>query len=262
VLGELPWRSARARRRRPASTPPVWVTYAASRNRQRDATLQAWCVLCAAHACVSGGSPTPGPPGGCANTRGDFLRGRGWPTRKLLPRRSTTRRRPAEVPAQPSNKGPQKIAACCEPFTRWHPKFSGLACCSGGAEMATSPASPQALAAAQAKKRGRPAGSSQPSKCRACSRNRKECGEGCVTWPGHTLARSPLLQPDAEPTPPPQGAMPSACTVCSCDARCRIIPPPVPRRRSIVSSRPRGAGGYFAFGRPAWACCGGVATMT
>jgi hypothetical protein len=36
-----------------------------------------------------------------------------------------------------------------------------------------------------------------------------------------------------------------------CDAPCRIIPPPVPRRRSIISSRPRGAGGYFAFRRPA-----------
>ena len=35
----------------------------------------------------------------------------------------------------------------------------------------------------------------------------------------------------------------------------RIIPPPVPRRRSIISSRPRGAGGDFAFGRPARACC-------
>ena len=35
-----------------------------------------------------------------------------------------------------------------------------------------------------------------------------------------------------------------------CDAPC-IIPPPVPRRRSIISSRARGAGGFSAFGRPA-----------
>ena len=32
-----------------------------------------------------------------------------------------------------------------------------------------------------------------------------------------------------------------------CILECRIIPPPVPRRRSIISSRPRGAGGDFAF---------------
>ena len=43
---------------------------------------------------------------------------------------------------------------------------------------------------------------------------------------------------------------PPLCSTMIC-APCRIIPPPVPRRRSIVSSRPRGAGGYFAFGRPA-----------
>ena len=36
----------------------------------------------------------------------------------------------------------------------------------------------------------------------------------------------------------------------ACDAPC-IIPPPVPRRRSIISSRARGAGGFSAFGRPA-----------
>ena len=42
---------------------------------------------------------------------------------------------------------------------------------------------------------------------------------------------------------------------CAAATPCRIIPPPVPRRRSIISSRPRGAGGDFAFGRPARACC-------
>ena len=56
------------------------------------------------------------------------------------------------------------------------------------------------------------------------------------------------------PAPSPSAWLSRCCSdrtararACAAATPSRIIPPPVPRRRSIISSRPRGAGGGFAF---------------